>query len=687
MRILAKGFNIEEARQYRLQVIQRRDYESGDTVYWLGEMQFKDGYQIRDASLRGLMPNVKPTYDELQKFHAAKIKDGQGGEDADPNELYDETLKDAAALEEADDGDLTASKACARFSRGDNVIVVKGDLKNLVGTITKIDEAKGLVEIKPEHEELTDLLDIDALQVEKYFSVGNHVKVVRGKYEGSTGMVVNVKDNIASVFSDVTQEEMKVFLRDLMDCTEVTHGMTKFGDMYNLLDLVQLDDMSTGVIVSVEKEACRVLTNKTTGFGQEVRTCRLQNIMRKIHASKLTGLDVFNNIINSGDIVKILQGDWKGKTGTVKHVAKHNYIFVECRDVLQNLGIICVKAKSCNVVGGEKGYNGGAAANQQGAGARDQRSTGARKSFRSLQRDSPLIGKSITVRSGPYKRYRGKVVDANDRTVRLELEAQCKVVTVQHSQLSEGDQGILRGSFHTPAVADVYTPATVQSSGGAGRYGPLGSMAAPGSKTPMHMGGVYGSQTPNPYAAGSQTPNPYAAGSQTPNPYGSQTPAKTPVRERDGGFSIGTPFRVTEDENPSGYNATASFRNQMKASQVDPNLLMNVVLYSENMKQYGKVINIMARENQVTLQLGSYSAGGFESSGLTEDLSLQDLQLAKPVRNGQVRIVTGENKQKGDEYCTFMQEFEDDGTALVRALGDQATVNIVQIQNLAYVLT
>merc|ERR1719324_627040 len=112
---------------------------------------------------------------------------------------------------------------------------------------------------------------------------------------------------------------MKVFLRDLMDCTEVTHGMTKFGDMYNLLDLVQLDDMSTGVIVSVEKEACRVLTNKTTGFGQEVRTCRLQNIMRKIHASKLTGLDVFNNIINSGDIVKILQGDWKGKTGTVKH--------------------------------------------------------------------------------------------------------------------------------------------------------------------------------------------------------------------------------------------------------------------------------------------------------------------------------------------------------------------------------
>merc|ERR1712176_774854 len=200
-----------------------------------------------------------------------------------------------------------------------------------------------------------------------------------------------------------------------------------------------------------------------------------------------------------------------------------------------------------------------------------------------------------------------------------------------------------------------------------------------GSKTPMHMGGVYGSQTPNPYA-GSQTPNPYAAGSQTPNPYGSQTPAKTPVRERDGGFSIGTPFRVTEAENP-GYNAAAaSFSNQMKASQVDPNLLMNVVLYSENMKQYGKVINIMARENQVTLQLGSYSSsGGFESSGLTEDLNLQDLQLAKPVRNGQVRIVAGESKQKGDEYCTFMQEFEDDGTALVRALGDQATVNIENI--------
>jgi len=51
------------------------------------------------GSLRGLQPNVKPTYDELQKYNAAKIKEGEAEEDKDPNELYNETMKDAAALE------------------------------------------------------------------------------------------------------------------------------------------------------------------------------------------------------------------------------------------------------------------------------------------------------------------------------------------------------------------------------------------------------------------------------------------------------------------------------------------------------------------------------------------------------------------------------------------------------------
>ena len=102
--------------------------------------------------------------------------------------------------------------------------MARGELQNLVGSVDHVSAAEGVVHVKPDHKELTDLLPIDALLLEKYFTVGKHVKVVKGKHEGSTGMVVEVQDTIAVVFADVTQVEMRVFMRDLIDCTEVTHG-------------------------------------------------------------------------------------------------------------------------------------------------------------------------------------------------------------------------------------------------------------------------------------------------------------------------------------------------------------------------------------------------------------------------------------------------------------------------------
>ncbi len=40
-----------------------------------------------------------------------------------------------------------------------------------------------------------------------------------------------------------------------------------------------------------------------------------------------------------------------------------------------------------------------------------------------------MVGRTVKVRMGPFKGYRGRVVDATDSTVRIELESQMKVVT------------------------------------------------------------------------------------------------------------------------------------------------------------------------------------------------------------------------------------------------------------------
>ena len=45
-------------------------------------------------------------------------------------------------------------------------------------------------------------------ELRKYFKVGDHVKVVAGRYEGDTGMVVKMESSLAIVFSDLTMSEV-----------------------------------------------------------------------------------------------------------------------------------------------------------------------------------------------------------------------------------------------------------------------------------------------------------------------------------------------------------------------------------------------------------------------------------------------------------------------------------------------
>jgi transcription elongation factor SPT5 len=46
-----------------------------------------------------------------------------------------------------------------------------------------------------------------------------------------------------------------------------------------------------------------------------------------------------------------------------------------------------------------------------------------------FRRDDGVVGRTVKVHMGPFKGYRGRVVDATDSTVRIELESQMKVVT------------------------------------------------------------------------------------------------------------------------------------------------------------------------------------------------------------------------------------------------------------------
>ena len=52
----------------------------------------------------------------------------------------------------------------------------------------------------------------------RYFKMGDHVKVMKGRYEGDTGLIVRVEDNMVVLFSDLTMHEVKPSSTKLNSC-------------------------------------------------------------------------------------------------------------------------------------------------------------------------------------------------------------------------------------------------------------------------------------------------------------------------------------------------------------------------------------------------------------------------------------------------------------------------------------
>lgn len=78
-----------------------------------------------------------------------------------------------------------------------------------------------MIIFEPSIKELGNL-KIDIEMVAKHFNPGDNVRVVKGVYEGETGILISVKDKIAQVFSDFTNKEIEVLSNDLKLSSETT---------------------------------------------------------------------------------------------------------------------------------------------------------------------------------------------------------------------------------------------------------------------------------------------------------------------------------------------------------------------------------------------------------------------------------------------------------------------------------
>uniref|UniRef100_A0A0E0GDE8 KOW domain-containing protein n=1 Tax=Oryza nivara TaxID=4536 RepID=A0A0E0GDE8_ORYNI len=232
--------------------------------------------------------------------------------------------------------------------KGDSVIVIKGDLKNLEGYVEKEEDAT--VHIRSKLPGLLDTLVFNEGDLCNCFNPGDHVKVVSGVQEGATGLVVKVEGHVLIILSDTTKEHIRVFADHVVESSEVTTGLTRIGD-YELHDLVLLGNLSFGVIIKVEKEALQILKGEPDK--PELVLVKLREIKSKIYR-RTSAKDRSSNIVSTKDVVRVIEGACKGKQGSVEHIHR-GVLFIYDRHHLEHSGFICARAQSCLLVGGSTG--------------------------------------------------------------------------------------------------------------------------------------------------------------------------------------------------------------------------------------------------------------------------------------------------------------------------------------------
>ena len=101
------------------------------------------------------------------------------------------------------------------------------------------------------------IVEFQAHELKKYFTIGDHVHVIGGPYKNETGLIVLNEDHRVAILSDRTMQELHVLPKDLQLYFNIAVGADEMGH-FKINDFVDLGAQSVGVIVRFEKENIQV---------------------------------------------------------------------------------------------------------------------------------------------------------------------------------------------------------------------------------------------------------------------------------------------------------------------------------------------------------------------------------------------------------------------------------------------
>ena len=327
------------------------------------------------------------------------------------------------------------------YMKGDKISVNKGECTGMRGTVIEIEG--GMVTFKPIDVPKLGLLQYDIAHVSKYFEPGDMVRITEGKYKGETGQVMDVDGNRVSMVLDQSQHEIRIFanlLKLKSDTDQLGGHQASLGAAggklhgYKAGDLVLYNgSKNAGLVLQVHEDYLKMINEQS-----KIVNIKIVDLGKKVplppRNGTLNGRDKNNNTLAMDQVVKVTMGPQRGLNGTIRHGYKH-YIFLWNKEFVQSNGIFVQNARNTEILGAEF--------------MQVSKSEGVANQNRLVK--DPLVGKLVVIINGKFKGHRGRVTYADDKSAKVELSSQCRVIPIDKSYVKEVET---EGNAGTNANAD-----------------------------------------------------------------------------------------------------------------------------------------------------------------------------------------------------------------------------------------
>ena len=374
----------------------------GDCIKY-GKFKFKDNLLIKPVRITSLeTENIYPKEEEMQQLGCYK----------DENGVYVD--KEGQKL-------IVSNSQSIQYKNGDKIKFTTGEYKGITGTV--ISQIGNKVKVNLDIKDLSGDYEfpVNMIELDYNFKPGEIVYVKKGAYKGRNGIVINIMDNNnVKIYDEINQTSFIVKNSDLilsnnMDFEEEENSMFKIGDLVNIKN-----SHIICYIIESSKFNLKVVTTRNEVKKISVREVDIINLKKKTTYL----MDSKGYPLTPDNTVKVINGPNKGNKGTIKCIY-NKYIFLHNNNYTRTNGIFCEINENVELLGSELLIEG---------------SEKGKVNHRKIPNDiRELIGKTVHVIEGKWKGYNGILINADDKSIKLELSAKQKTISLPFSSIEKGD--------------------------------------------------------------------------------------------------------------------------------------------------------------------------------------------------------------------------------------------------------